>query len=208
MLTPEQIRIFEAFLRKPYQARTYKEIKMHAKKKSNSIIQNAIAKFLAEGLIRKESVGNNLLYRLNLENESVFSYSDILINEKLSPIIKTTLQIIKREIGEIAFVSIVIFGSYVDGKQTEKSDLDLALFVSTKKDKRICELAMKSVELRSVLSIDAHVITKGEMLKMLKDKRENLGKQIVHKHLATYNPAIFYSIVQEGVNHGFKVIYA
>jgi hypothetical protein len=42
---------------------------------------------------------------------------------------------------------------------------------------------------------------------MLKDKRENLGKQIAAKHIAVQNSAIFYSIVQEGVNNGFKFVY-
>ena len=56
MLTPKQIKIFEAFLRKPYQELTYKEIKDYSKEKSNSIIQKAIVKFLAENLIKKRDI--------------------------------------------------------------------------------------------------------------------------------------------------------
>jgi hypothetical protein len=55
--------------------------------------------------------------------------------------------------------------------------------------------------------MDYHIFTKDEMLKMLKDKYENLGKQIARKHLAIHNPAIFYSIVQEGIDSGFKLVY-
>jgi len=46
-----------------------------------------------------------------------------------------------------------------------------------------------------------------EMFHMLKDKHENLGKQIAYKHLAIHNPTIFYSIIQEGIDNGFKIIH-
>ncbi len=208
MLTPKQIKIFEAFLRKPYQELTYKGIKDYSKEKSNSIIQKALVKFLAEELVNKREVGNIILYAVNLNNSIVFSYFDILIKEKVSNLVKSSLNIIREELSSIEFISIVIFGSYAEGKQKEKSDLDIAIFVNSLADKQDCELAMKSVELKSILQIDAHIITKDEMLQMLKDKHENLGKQIAYKHLAIQNPTIFYSILREGINNGFKIIYS
>src|SRR3989338_9540408 len=205
MLTRKQIKIFEAFLRNPYQELTYKEIKDYSKEKSNSIIQIAVVKFLAEDLVKKREVGNIILYALNIDNSAVFSYFDIIIKEKISNLVKKSLNIIREELSNIDFVSIVIFGSYAEGKQKEKSDLDIAIFVNSAEDKKNCELSMKSAELKSILKIDAHVITKDEMLQMLKDKNENLGKQIAYKHLAIHNPIIFYSIIQEGMNNGFKI---
>ncbi|HLC97060.1 MAG TPA: nucleotidyltransferase domain-containing protein [Candidatus Nanoarchaeia archaeon] len=207
MLTPKQIKIFEAFLRRPYKELTYKEIKDYSKENSNSIIQKAIKKFLTEDLVRKREVGNIILYTLNLGNSTVFSYFDILTKEKISNLVKNSLQIIRGEIFNIEFVSVVIFGSYAEGKQKEKSDLDIAIFVNSVEDKKNCELSMKSAELKSILPLDAHVITKDEMLQMLKDKHENLGKQIAYKHLAIQNPMIFYSILTEGMNNGFKIVY-
>src|SRR3989344_1631060 len=208
MLTPKQIMIFEAFLRRPYKELTYKEIKDYSKEKSNSIIQKAIVKFLAESLVIKREVGNIILYSVNLDNSNVFAYFDVLIKEKLSNLVKYSLKIIMEELLSIEFVSIVIFGSYVEGKQKEKSDLDVAIFVNSVEDKKNSELAMKSAELKSILQLDVHVITKDEMLQMLKDKHENLGKQIAYKHLAIYNPMIFYSILKDGINNGFKIIYS
>ena len=208
MLTPKQIKIFEAFLRKPYQELTYKEIKDYSKEKSNSIIQKAVIKFLAENLVKKREVGNIILYAVNLDNSAVFSYFDILIKEKVPNLVKNSLKIIREELSGIAFVSIIIFGSYAEGKQKEKSDLDIAIFVNSIEEKKDCELSMKSAELKSILNIDAHIITKDEMLQMLKDKHENLGKQIAYKHLAIHNPMIFYSILQEGMDNGFKIVYS
>ncbi len=205
MLTPEQIKIFGAFLRKSYKELTYKEIKEYSKKKSNSIIQKAIVRFLAEELLKKRKVGNIILYSTNLENNTVFSYFDISIRETMSNLVKNSLKIIQDELSTIEFKSIVIFGSYAEEKQTEKSDLDIAIFVNSKEDKKECELSMKSAELKSILPIDFNVITKEEMLQMLKDKHENLGKQIAYKHLALQNPIVFYSIIKEGINNGFKI---
>lgn len=207
MLTPKQIKVFEAFLRKPYGELTYKEIKEHSKEKSNSIIQKAITGFLAEKIVKKREIGNIILYAVNLENSTVFSYFDILIKERMSNLVKGSLKIIEEELSGIEFASFIIFGSYAEGKQKEKSDLDIAIFVNSAEDKKNCELAMRSAELKSILQLDVHVITKKEMLRMLKDKHENLGKQIAYKHLAIQNPKIFYSIIQEGINNGFKIIY-
>src|SRR3990167_6285944 len=112
MLTPKQIKIFEAFLRKPYKELTYKEIKDYSKEKSNSIIQKALVKYLAEELVVKREVGNIILYSLNLNNNTVFSYFDILIKEKLSNLVNSSLKIIRNELSNTLFLSFVIFGSY------------------------------------------------------------------------------------------------
>jgi len=208
MLTPKQIRIFEAFLRMPYKELTYKEIKDYSKEKSNSIIQKAILTFFAEELVKKRKVGNVILYSVNLDNSAVFSYFGILIQAKMSSLVKNSLKIITEELSNIQFLSIVIFGSYAEEKQKQKSDLDIAVFVNSAHDKKNCKLAMKSAELKSLLQIDAHVFTEEEMFQMLKDKHENLGKQIAYRHIAVKNSQIFYSILQKGVNNGFKIIYA
>ena len=208
MLTPKQIRIFEAFLRRPYKEITYREIKEYSKEKSNSIIQNAILKFLAEDLVRKRKIGNLILYSINLENSTIFSLFYIIIKENISNQVKRSLKLVRDEIKNIEFISMAIFGSYAEWKQKEKSDLDIAIFVNSLEDKKNCELAVKSAELKSILPLDIHVITKEEMLLMLKDQQENLGKQIAYKHLAVQNPMIFYSIIQEGINNVFKIIYS
>jgi predicted nucleotidyltransferase len=208
MLTPKQISIFEAFLKKPYKELTFREIKEFSKEKSNSSIQNAIAKYLKEELVKKREISNIILYSVNLENNLIFSYFDILANGKLPNPVKKSLEIIKKELSDIEFLSLAVFGSYAEGKQKENSDLDIAIFANSEEDKKNCELSIKSAELKSLLRLDVHVITKEEMLQMLKDRYENLGKQIAYKHLAIQNPRIFYSIIQEGINNGFKIVYS
>ena len=55
------------------------------------------------------------------------------------------------------------------------------------------------------MPIDGFVFTKAELLEMLADKDENLGKQIARKNLPVLNPNIFYTILSEGIRHGFSI---
>ena len=96
MLTPKQIKIFEVFMRKPYKEFTYKEIKDFSKEKSNSIIQKAISKFIDEGLIKKNQIGNIFLYNLDFTNDNIFSYFNILIKESLPNPSKKLLNKLKK----------------------------------------------------------------------------------------------------------------
>jgi len=193
-------------MRNPYKEFTYKNIKEFSKEKSNSIIQKAISTFIKEDLIEKNKVGNIILYKVNFINNTVFSYFNILIKENLPDPVKRTIKTIKDEL-DTKFLSIAIFGSYAERKQTKNSDLDIAVFVPSEEDKQICDLSLKSAKIKTLLNIDYHVFTKKDMFQMLKDKHENLGKQIAYKHLVVHNPSIFYSIIQEGIDNGFKIIY-
>ncbi|MDO8480824.1 MAG: nucleotidyltransferase domain-containing protein [Nanoarchaeota archaeon] len=208
MLTPKQIRVFGAFLRRPYKELTYRQIKEFSKEKSNSVIQKAIAKFIEEDLVKKREVGNMFLYAVNVKNTQTLAYFGILIPEKLPHLAKLALRRIQQELAGVPFASIVVFGSHVEGKQTEKSDLDVAIFVNSEKDKKNCELSMNAAEIRIVIPLDTHVFLKEEMLQMLKDPDENLGKQIARKHFAIQNPLIFYAILEEGITNGFKFEYS
>ena len=149
-----------------------------------------------------------IMSQSSLPLEEIQQCIENICDRKLPHLIKEDIDLVKEELSGIDFVSLVIFGSYAEGKQTEKSDLDLALFVNSAEDKRNCELSLKSDELKALTPLDAHVIPREEMLQMLKDKQENLGKQIARKHFALHNPMIFYAILAEGINNGFKLIYS
>ncbi|MCK5334016.1 MAG: hypothetical protein KAJ24_05860, partial [Candidatus Aenigmarchaeota archaeon] len=58
---------------------------------------------------------------------------------------------------------------------------------------------------KSLLPLDVHIITKSEFLEMLLHPSENLGKQIARNHIACHNPKTFYSLLKEGMKHGFNI---
>ena len=83
--------------------------------------------------------------------------------------------------------------------------MDVAVFIEQEDKRKIVEAVFKSMEIKSLIKIHGHAITKDEFLEMLKVDYENLGKEIARKHLIIHNPAIFYSLIKEGEKHGFKL---
>lgn len=206
MITEKQLKIFEVFAKKPFAEYTRKEIKKESKEKSNNGLALAINLLKKEEVLIEKKIGKSGLLTLNLDNDLTFDYIALCNNERIHHIAKLALENLKKEITEdTPFHSIVIFGSYATGEQKKNSDLDIAIFIENKEKRKQIEASINSAKLKSVLEIDAHVIPKEEMLEMLTNKEENLGKQIARRHLAVCNHRIFYEIIKEGMKHGFRV---
>ncbi len=206
MITRKQLAILNIFQKNEFEKISWKRLKELSDNKSSSVIQNAVKSFLKEDLIFEEKIGTSKLYKLNLDNPKIFSYFEIYNRENLSKKILSSIKELEDGLDKhILFYSIVIFGSYSSGKQNKNSDLDVAVFIESGAKRKIVEAVFKSMELKSALNIDGHVIAQKEFLEMLKVDYENLGKEIARKHLILKNPAIFYSLVKEGIKNGFKV---
>ena len=205
MLTDNQLRILEPLTRNILKEYTIKEIKEDCNEKSNNALALALKKFKEENLVRERRVGRSLLYILNIDNDMVFNYVQLINTKKLPKSALRAIERIKEDIEKYtSFFSIIVFGSYAIGKQTKDSDLDVAVFIEEENKRKIIEGSIKSSELKTPLKVDGHVISKDEFLEMLKLDEENLGKQIVRKHLSIYNPHIFYSLLKKGIKNGFR----
>src|SRR3989344_1342124 len=160
---------------------------------------------LTKNILKERKVGRSLLYTINIDNEVVFNYIQLINTKKLPKSALRAIERVKEDIEKnTSFFSIVVFGSYVIGKQTKDSDLDIAVFIEEENKRKKIEAAIKSSELKTPLKIDGHIISKDEFLEMLKVDEENLGKQIARKHLSIYNSHIFYSLLKKGVKNGFR----
>ncbi len=205
MLTKSQLKIFEPLTRNMLKEYTIKEIKEESKEKSNNALALALKKFKEENLVNERRVGRSLLYTLDIDNEVIFNYIQLINTKKLPKLTLRAIDRIKEDVEKYtSFFSIVIFGSYAIGKQTKDSDLDVAVFIEEENKRKIIESALKSSELKTPLNIHSHVISKDEFLEMLKVDEENLGKQIARKHLSIYNSHIFYSLLKKGIKNGFR----
>ena len=208
MLTKKQIELFRIFTKNPFREYSFREFRELSHVKSVSLIQNSIKAFTKEDLIKEKKIGTSNLYSLNHDNKLVYSYLDILAKESFEKNVKYSISLLQEELEKhTSFYSLAIFGSFAIGEQKKDSDLDLAVFIENEDKRKIIEASIKSIELKSFLKIDGHVITKSEFLEMLKVDYENLGKQIARKHLIIHNPLIFYSLLKEGIKNGFKIIY-
>ena len=205
MITENQLKTFEVFAKKPFAEYTRKEIKKESKENSNNALALAINLLKKEEVLIERKIGKSGLLTLNPDNDLTFYYIALCNNKRIPHLAKLALENLKKEIIEnTPFYSIVIFGSYAAGEQKKDSDLDVAIFIESEEKRKRIEASANSAKLKSVLEMDVHVIPKSEMLEMLADKEENLGKQIARKHLAVYNHRIFYEIIKEGMKHGFR----
>ena len=206
MITEKQLRIFEVFAKNPFAEYTRKEVKKESKEKSNNALALVINLLKKEDVLIEKKVGKSGLLTLNLENEITFYYLALCNNNRIARNVKLALESLKKEISEeTPFYSITIFGSYAVGEQRKDSDLDVAVFIDNENIRKLIEALANSAKLKSTLEMDIHVIPRSEMIEMLTNKEENLGKQIARKHLAAYNHRIFYEIIKEGIKHGFRI---
>src|SRR3989338_8885283 len=206
MLTKKQLKIFSIFQKNKFKELTWKQVKELSKDKSSSVIQDAIKAFLTEELITEEKIGTSKLYAVNHKNNKVYTYFETYNKESLPKQVLRSIKELEDSLDKhTPFYSIVIFGSYAIREQKKDSDLDIAIFIDQEDKRKIVEAVFKSMETKSFIKIDGHVITKEEFLEMLKVDYENLGKEIARKHLIIHNPVIFYSLIKEGVKHGFKL---
>jgi predicted nucleotidyltransferase len=205
MITEKQLKTFEVFAKAPFAEHTRKQIKKESKEKSNNALALAINLLKKEGVLMEKKVGKSGLLTLNLDNDLTFTYLALCNNRRINQATRLAIQILKAEIDEnTKFHSIVIFGSYAAGEQKQASDLDVAVFIETEEKRKKIGASINSARQKSPLELDAHIIAEGEMVEMLTNDEENLGKQIARKHLAVYNHQIFYEIVKKGMKHGFR----
>ncbi|MBU1199804.1 MAG: nucleotidyltransferase domain-containing protein [Nanoarchaeota archaeon] len=207
MITTKQLKIFSIFSKNVFKEHSYRELKELSGVKSNSVLQNAIKKFLKEELISERKIGTSKLYKINYDNDKVYTYFDISIKENLNKLVKKSISIIKQELDKYSFFySLVIFGSYANSTFREKSDLDIAIFIPDKNQEKNFKVAVNSAENKSLIGLDVHIITAEDFLEMLSVDYENLGKEIIRNNLPVYNSAVFYKLAIKGVKHESKII--
>lgn len=205
MITEKQLKIFEAFAKRPFAELTRKQIKKETKQKSNNALALAINRLKKEEIVTERKIGKNGILMLNMANDMTVQYIALSNNKRIDKTAKTAIKRITEEITAITpFYSLAIFGSYASNEQKKSSDLDIAIFIEEESKRKKIEAALNSAKMKTLIKIDSYTIPKKEMIEMLTNDEENLGKQIARKHLAVHNPHIFYDIIKEGIRHGFR----
>ncbi len=206
MITEKQLKIFEVFALAPFAEFTRKQIKKDLNEKSNNVLALAINLLKRENVLLEKKIGKSGILTLNLDNNLTIDYIALCNNQRIGEIAEKGVKRLIKEIDFITpFYTVVIFGSYAVHKQKKSSDLDIAVFIESEENRKKIEAAIRSAKLKTLLEIDAHVISKAEMIEMLINNEENLGKQIAKKHMAVCNHKIFYSIIKEGMKRGFRI---
>ena len=119
------------------------------------------------------------------------SYLTISSEEEKKEFLKKN-PIIKKICNEIKTNDVVVlFGSYAQNSQTKSSDIDL--FIINNKGKK--SISFSKYELLFRKKINPIFMTKKEFKLMLREKEENVGKQVLINHIVLNNPEKFWEVV-------------
>ena len=194
--------VLGVFVTNPTITYLFGDVKRHIGSKSESYTYNSLKSFVKEGILTKDKRGGVAIYKI-ADSPKAISFLSMVAeykawNRKGIPI-DNIIEIIKK--AKINFLTLLITGSYVKGKQTEKSDLDLVLIVPndvkkvTARLKQFCELSIPEIHL--------YIFTDDEFKQMLLNEQHNYGKEIVKNNLIFYGAEAYYKIMVEAMKNGF-----
>jgi len=204
MLTQKQLRIFGFLGRNIFRECTFTELKQLSEESSHASLQGALLAFQAEGLVTSRKIGTSRLYKVNTQNDAAYDYLKLQAVEQLPQVVRNCLSLIRAELNrDELFYALIIFGSYADGSFTPSSDLDLAILAAHPEKAKV---SMNAASNRTLLPLDYQIFTPEEFQELLLADYDNVGKQVVAKHLPVFNPTAFYSVVQRAIRCGFNPV--
>ncbi|MDI6738316.1 MAG: nucleotidyltransferase domain-containing protein [Nanoarchaeota archaeon] len=206
MISNEKTGLLSIWKDRLFEGLSISEIMAIAKKNSKPWVFNALKLLVKKELLLSERKGNLDIYRLNIDNPCLWQMMQYLeAQESLGfPLMHIITEAIKA-IPERNYC-LLVFGSYAEGRQKKDSDLDICFLVENDIQEKKIKPYFNDVKLNTTAHIDEHYITFEDFVKMLLRHEENLAKQILIKHKLFLNADIYYRLVREAHEHGFKGI--
>lgn len=204
MITNERLRLLNAWRNNLFEIYSISEIMRFSKKITKPWVFSALRMLVKNNILVSQRKGNMDLYSLNLYNPYTLQMMHYLeIQESLEfPLLSLISEAIKAI--PIKNYCLIVFGSYAAGTQKKGSDLDVCFLVENEIQEKKIKPYFNDVKLNHPVHIDEHYVTFPDFVKMLLRPEENLAKQILIKHKLFLNADIYYSLVKEAHEHGFK----
>ncbi len=206
LLNKEELKVLDAFRRNLNKSLSISDVQKASGKASKTYVFNTLKKLGAHGFVEKTFVGTSGAYKakFGLGTIKYFSLLDLEDFERSKVPQKTVEKLLKELKPLKAPFCLVIFGSYAKGKATERSDIDIAIIVSSNKERKLFAPLAESVSLREIIPIHCEIITTNEFFKMLLAKEANLGKEIAYNHIIVFGNEGYYQIIEEAYSHGYS----
>ena len=205
MLTGKELRIVELFRKDVFASYTIREIMKKIKTKSYNWTYTTVKKLKKENMINTEEKGRSTICSINLEEEKTIKYLSLLEGDNILTKKVPNLEKIKKLLPFDAIF--LITGSYSDGSYTSKSDLDIVVIGGGQDKGREKTFLLNKLSNEGDLMIPMlhpYVFTVLEFLEMMTNKEENYGKEIARKHLIFSGAELYYHILREAINRGFR----
>jgi len=198
------LRILEPFVKEPWKEFTLSEIKTLTKNRSHHYVFEALKRFSKSGIITEKKKGNTNIYTVNPESQDLnyLAATEHTLKEKMTSIPYKNIKQVAAKIKN-PFYTLIIGGSYAEGKQTSASDMDIAFIIPDCESKKPYQIALKEGEL-IVPEIHGYVFTREEFHQMLVNDEFNYGKELARKHIIYYGAEQYYKILFGAIKNGFK----
>ena len=204
MISNEKIKLLEVWKKNPFDEFSISEIMNLAKKRTKTWVFNALKLFVKYKILKAKRKGNLDIYSLNASNPVSMQFLQFLDTQ--ANIGFDNIELISEIIQAMPIKNycLIVFGSHAEGKEEKNSDIDICILLENNDLEKMIKPHMNDIKMNYTVKIDDHYITFGDFTKMLLRKDENLGKQIFRKHKLFYNADIYYRLIKEAYENGFR----
>jgi len=203
-LLKKEVLLLRPFVREPWKDFTLTQIKQITGNTSHHYAYNGLERFVSSGVIAKATKGNTNLYKIRADGGQSSLYlciMEMIMREERKDIPYGNIARLMVKIRS-PFYSLLVGGSYAEGKQKKGSDLDVAIIIPDGESKKQHEIALKEGELM-VPEIHGFVFTQEEFHLMLTNPEFNYGKEIARKHVMIHGSEAYYSMLFRAMRNGF-----
>lgn len=97
----------------------------------------------------------------------------------------------------LPFFTLILFGSYVKGTASQRSDLDVLLIVPERSFEKEAESAIGSVQRVSPLGIHETILTFSDFLDLLRRKKPNVAWEAIDNRIVPYGAEMLFKTLEE-----------
>jgi hypothetical protein len=201
----KEAEILHLFAKEPWRKYTFTELKKASGKTSKSYVEGVIKKFVKEGILSQESVSHLPLYSLNVSSAKARAFAGFVLEYFGWGRRGVPYADLRRIMDKCPYESYVfiVAGSYASGKQTGKSDIDVAILVEDAcEPKKVYAELSHACEL-NIPPVHLYVFRHSEFGNMLFNKEANYGKEIAKNHLILAGGQTYVKLIGEAIENGF-----
>jgi predicted nucleotidyltransferase len=202
MLTKNQILILNLFRKNIFLKSSILQIAKKINKKSYQRVYEAVKDLEKKKILKLEKLGNTNLISLSLNSYSISQIAFLEEQEAIRLNIPNYEKLMS--IKEISQYLIIVTGSYVKEKATKTSDLDLVLVIPNDQKAIDIQKLVENLTLVYHPPIHLYVFNNKDFIEMLLEKQENYGKETFRNHIILKNAYIYYELIKEAIEYGFK----
>ena len=205
----KEYKILLPFAGKPWKKFTFKEVKKLTKNKSESYVYGSLNSFVKDGILKRETLGNAVLYSLNMDEPKAGIYAGFALEYHARKKRHIPYKDIKKIADKIPYKNyiFIITGSYARGGQKKTSDMDVVVLIGDScKPKKVYAELSQTCEL-NIPQIHLYVFKHSEFVEMLSNKEANYGKEAVKNCLVLTEGQVYLKLIKEAVENGLNSKY-